>query len=54
MAMRVRLLSGEVVWEGERPATLAALRAAAVRTRPRLGGCAGEHQLALRVRASHA
>ena len=28
MVVRVRLLSGEVVWEGERPATLAALRAA--------------------------
>ena len=31
MAVRVRLLSGEVVWEGERPATLAALRAAVAR-----------------------
>jgi Domain of unknown function (DUF4116) len=31
MTMRVRLLSGEVVWEGERPATLAALRSAVAR-----------------------
>jgi hypothetical protein len=31
VAVRVRLLSGEVVWEGERPATLAALRAAVAR-----------------------
>ena len=32
VALRVRLLSGEVVWEGERPATLAALRAAVARS----------------------
>jgi lambda repressor-like predicted transcriptional regulator len=31
MAVRVRLLSGAVVWEGKRPTTLAALRAAVAR-----------------------
>ena len=49
MAVRVRLLSGAVVWEGERPPALAALRAAVARA---MGAEVGELLLCLGGAAS--